>query len=299
MFNASDGSKPEPPQYNSLYPPEGKVSSSISDPAYPPPPSYPPPTSPLPVPAPQSPVFGLGNNRVDVEEQFNTNSFSDAAVRRGFIRRVYLLLFAMLMFTFAIVMVFTLVQPISTFVRKNPAFFYSSFGVLFLVFLLIFFIKDTYRRKHPWNLVLLGVFTLAFTYMAATLSSFFTTDSVIVAAAMTAAICLSITLFSIQTKIDFTLCSSLIFCVCLVLLYFAIACLVLRFGMVNGRVLDALYGGAFTLVMSLVLVIDTQQIVGGKRLEMNPEEYVFGALILYIDVIYIFILLLAAFGKSD
>ena len=48
-----------------------------------------------------------------------------------------------------------------------------------------------------------------------------------------------------------------------------------------------------------ILVIDTQRIIGGKSVEISPEEYVFASLQLYIDVVYLFLIILAMCGKSS
>ncbi|WAR06586.1 LFG2-like protein [Mya arenaria] len=140
--------------------------------------------------------------------------------------------------------------------------------------------------------------TIAFTYLVATLSSFFDTNSVIVAAGITAMLCLAITLFAIQTKIDFTLCTSLFFCILIVLIYFAFVSIILSFVVPDGRFIDGVYGTLAAMLISLVLVYDTQRIIGGKSEELNPEEYVYGALQLYIDVVVLFLIILAGCGKS-
>lgn len=44
------------------------------------------------------------------------------------------------------------------------------------------------------------------------------------------------------------------------------------------------------------LVYDTQQIIGGRRIQLSPEEYIMGALQLYIDVMYIFLAILRILG---
>ena len=44
-------------------------------------------------------------------------------------------------------------------------------------------------------------------------------------------------------------------------------------------------------------VYDTQMLVGGGKYQLNEEEYVFGALTIYIDVIQIFLYLLEIFGR--
>jgi len=36
--------------------------------------------------------------------------------------------------------------------------------------------------------------------------------------------------------------------------------------------------------------------MGGKRYELEPEEYIYGALNLYVDVVYIFMFILMLFG---
>jgi FtsH-binding integral membrane protein len=45
------------------------------------------------------------------------------------------------------------------------------------------------------------------------------------------------------------------------------------------------------------LAVDTQLIVGGKRHELSAEDYIVAALFLYIDIVFIFIDLLALLGK--
>jgi len=49
------------------------------------------------------------------------------------------------------------------------------------------------------------------------------------------------------------------------------------------------------------LVFDTQMVVGGKhrRYQLSPEEYIYGALQLYVDIVNLFILLLGLVGKRN
>ena len=51
------------------------------------------------------------------------------------------------------------------------------------------------------------------------------------------------------------------------------------------------------IIFGIYLVIDTQMVVGGKRLELSMDDYVVGALILYIDIIQIFLYILALMGR--
>lgn len=51
-------------------------------------------------------------------------------------------------------------------------------------------------------------------------------------------------------------------------------------------------------VLLQFLAVDTQLLLGNKKLGLSPEEYVFGALNLYTDIINIFLYILAIVGRT-
>lgn len=53
-----------------------------------------------------------------------------------------------------------------------------------------------------------------------------------------------------------------------------------------------------TCVLWQFLAFDTQLLMGNKRYTMSPEEYVFAALNIYLDIIYIFSFFLQIFGSK-
>lgn len=256
-----------------------------------------PMTSPAVAPEPVE----SNNAYVDSDNTFTAGSFSDKAIRRGFIKKVYLILMTQLLVTFGFVCVFSFVTPIKVWLRTSPGgsiFYYVSYATFLVTYFVLVCIPSV-RRKHPGNFICLGVFTLAFSYMVGTISSFYDTNSVLVAAGITAAVCLSISLFAIQTKIDFTMCSGLLFALCMVLIFFGFSCIIVYATIGYNRILDCVWGGLAALVFSLFLVYDTQMIVGGRKHELDPEEYVYGALQLYIDVVYLFLIILSLFGNKN
>ncbi|XP_064595352.1 protein lifeguard 3-like isoform X2 [Liolophura sinensis] len=233
-------------------------------------------------------------------EMGNMRSFSDKAIRHAFIRKVYLILLVQLSVTVGFVCLFLFQGSVKYWVQRNGWFYYVSYAT-FLVTYITLVCCPGVRRKYPGNFICLAVFTLAFSYMTGTIASFHDTMIVLYAAGITTAVCLSITLFAIQTKIDFTLCSGLIFALSMVLFFFGIACIIV-YGVVGpdtARILQCVYGGLAALVFSLFLVYDTQMLVGGRKHELSPEEYIYGALQLYLDVVYLFLIILSLFGKSD
>ena len=54
--------------------------------------------------------------------------------------------------------------------------------------------------------------------------------------------------------------------------------------------------GIAVMIFSFYLIYDTQLIMGGKRYEIDIDDYILGAIILYTDIITIFIYLLKIFG---
>ena len=54
----------------------------------------------------------------------------------------------------------------------------------------------------------------------------------------------------------------------------------------------AVYSALMALLFSAFLIYDTQQILGGKKYQISPEEHVYASIQLYIDVVYIFLAIL-------
>lgn len=58
-------------------------------------------------------------------------------------------------------------------------------------------------------------------------------------------------------------------------------------------------GAAGAFVFSLYLIYDTQLMMGGKhKYALDPEEYIFAALNIYLDVINLFMYILMIVGGS-
>ena len=51
------------------------------------------------------------------------------------------------------------------------------------------------------------------------------------------------------------------------------------------------------IVYGLFLIIDTQMIAGGRKHELSLDDYIIGALILYMDIIILFLEILKIFGR--
>ncbi|XP_044582744.1 protein lifeguard 1 isoform X2 [Cotesia glomerata] len=219
--------------------------------------------------------------------------FSDKTIRQGFIRKVYAILMCQLLLTLGVIALFLYHIPTKRYVQEHQGLFWAAL-VLMLVSLICMACCTNVRRKAPMNFIFLFIFTSAESFLLGTLSSRYESQEVILAVGITAAICFSLTIFAFQTKWDFTGMGAALFV--------AVMCLML-FGIIamfwHGKTITIVYGAVGALIFSLYLIYDTQLMLGGKhKYSISPEEYIFAALNLYLDVINIFIYILSIIGAS-
>ncbi|XP_026069884.1 protein lifeguard 3-like isoform X2 [Carassius auratus] len=271
-FNASPGQPPYP---------------QPNDPYHGQPPGYSPPSLPV------IPVIPPGDDGGFT----TTGGFDDISVRHSFIRKVYLILASQLIVTAAIVAIFTFVEPVGAFVRKNPAIYWVSYAIYFVTHIVLVCCQGP-RRRFPWNLILLSIFTLALSFMTGNIASYYSTRAVFLALAITVLVSVAVTVFCFQTKVDFTKCTGF-FCVLGIVVFVTgiITAIVLSFKYVPW--LHMLYAAIGAIAFTLFLAYHTQLLIGNRKLSIGPEEYVFAALSLYVDIVQIFIFLLQIIGFAE
>ncbi|KAL0961857.1 hypothetical protein UPYG_G00332560 [Umbra pygmaea] len=225
-------------------------------------------------------------------EEFTNSGFEDKSIRQAFIRKVFLVLTVQLLVTFCFVAIFTFVDDAKMFVQRNPWTYFVSYAIFF-VSLITLSCCGEFRRKHPWNLVALSILTLSLSYMVGMIASFYNTETVIIAVGITAVVCFTVVLFSLQSKYDFTSCRGVLFVCLIVLLLFSILCIFIRH-----KILHIVYASLGALLFTCFLAVDTQLLLGNKKLALSPEEYIFASLNLYTDIINIFLYILAIVGRS-
>ncbi|XP_069317966.1 protein lifeguard 2-like [Eulemur rufifrons] len=240
-------------------------------------------------------VVQITDDSTQDESTTNLSSpFSDASVRRNFITKVFLILSVQLLVTAAIISVFVFWNGLREWVKANPWFTYVTFPAFFVV-LIILTCCGKLLRHVPVNYIFLGLFTVLQGLMLGAVTSFYKVHEVLWATAATTLVTLALTLFALQTKWDFTLLHGMLFVLTIVLIVYGIFLIFLP-----AYWLHLLYAGLGTVIFSLYLVMDVQLMMGGRhRYSLDPEEYVFAALNIYLDLInlFLFILQLVAHGR--
>ncbi|XP_059356847.1 protein lifeguard 1-like [Carassius carassius] len=290
--------------------PENDPSHAETAPMYDPPPYMPPPyptgpvmyPQPIPVPVsfipPNLPPEEIGISKTEEpnldpaavspaeESQVFVSSFEDRTVRKAFIRKVFSVVTIQLLVTFTVVCVFTFSNTVKAAVQSNIWVYLSSY-IIFVVVGTCLSVFSKFSRTHPWNLLGLSVVTLSLSYMVGTVASYHNTTAVIIALGSTLVISFSIIIFSAQTRLDFTVCNGILLILSIDLLMFGFFSIFFY-----SSVLQILYGCLGALLYALFLAVDCQLVMGRQKYSLDPEEYVYGALIIYLDIIMIFLYIL-------
>ncbi|XP_057653131.1 protein lifeguard 2-like [Diorhabda carinulata] len=225
------------------------------------------------------------------------DDFQSARLRSRFVAKVYGILTSQFFITFGFVMMCVYIVPVKNFVKTRPVLYtLSTVGLVVLLILLACFIH--LRRSFPINFILLLIFTIAFAYSMGTAASFYSEKAVMVATGSTALIVAIVTFLAWLNLFDVTSWGFI--------LYVGVA-LVLLFGLV-GSIIFWVFGGSemFKMIFASVIVTfftiyllyDTQKLIGGGRIALSPEEYILGALSLYVDIMLIFNYVLLLCGRG-
>lgn len=237
------------------------------------------------------------NLEMNMGEEYKPADFSDRKTRNGFIKKVFGILSVQLFITFMFVLATVLSADLQSGLLK---YWYvaiiSSVISLIVVYVIIY---TRLGRKVPWNYILLFIFTICQTVTVGFVTANTVKASekgpmtVALAVGLTAAIVISLSLFAACTKKDFTKCGPFLM-VCLVALMIGSICFYFFFK--RSMILNLIISVAGVIIFGLYLIMDIQMVIGDKKRKIQKDDYIIGAMMLYIDVIQIFMYLLQLIG---
>lgn len=237
----------------------------------------------------------MNPNVEHIDAQFRPSykrSFEEEADRLGFIRKVYGIIFTQLSVTSLVTYLTMTSESLQIFMAENP-----SIGLLctlsMIVTELLLVCSKRISRQVPLNYCLLGFFTLCQSYSVATLAALYEPEGVTMAAVATAAATGGLSIYAMTTKSDFTRPRGF-FSVLLTALFLTFVSLF----MFNTEIEYVVSLAVSCLIFGSYIVYDTQLIMGHKTFEVNDDDYIIGALILYVDIVVLFAKILKAIAKD-
>lgn len=215
-----------------------------------------------------------------------------ASSRMGFIRKVYCILTAQLVLTAAFCVAIFASDGFRLWLFQNPWVLIVS-SVLSIVLMYALGCYKQIARSVPLNYVLLTVFTVCEALMVASICARYDPATVMIAAALTAAAVVGLTIYAFKTNTDFTILGGVLFAAVLVLLVASIISI-----FVHNRWLQLAIAVFGAIVFSIYIIFDTQLIIGKQGYALSIDDYVWAAMMLYIDIVQLFIYILQILGNA-
>jgi len=223
------------------------------------------------------PAFG------DVPDDFKygtTVNESSLEIRNAFVRKVYSILFFQILATCIFAGGLSQSPAAISWVQANSwSYYVPLFGTL--VNLGFLYWK---RHSHPWNLVLLTTFTLLEAFSLGVVTAFFDNIIVLQALLITLGVFFGLTLFTLQSKRDFSGMAPFLFGGIIALIMTGLVGVFIPFN----QTMDLIFAIGGTLLFSGYVVYDTYLI----NSRLSPDEYIMGAISLYLDFINLFLSIL-------
>ena len=216
--------------------------------------------------------------------------FGEAEVRRVFVRRVFGLVAMMTCVALGVSAAFLFVPEVKSWVGANPWTLWVAF-VGFFGFMLILTCCPSMRLTAPHNYVLLVGFTLFLSFFVGVVVASYDSLTVLIAVAIVCFLVLALSAFATQTRVDFTLMHSMLFTLLVGLIVFGVLTIFFY-----SDILRVVYATLGAVLFSAYLVYDVQLLMGGRTYELGPEEHVLGAVVIFLDVINLFLMILQLVG---
>uniref|UniRef100_A0A7S1P6E8 Uncharacterized protein n=1 Tax=Vitrella brassicaformis TaxID=1169539 RepID=A0A7S1P6E8_9ALVE len=220
-------------------------------------------------------------------------------IRHSFIKKVYGILAAQLAVTFVLAASLTSAAALA-WLQSHPAILFMAI-VVQLGLCISFMCCPHLLRQYPTNYILLGLFTVAEGFLIGVVCAVSDPAIVLVALSLTLGIVIGLTLFAFQTKYDFTGIGPYLFVCCIALFLTGLVLMIMSACGLHFKWAHIIYAGLGVLLFSIYLVYDTQLIVGKKhyRFAFSVDDYCFAALMLYIDIIQIFLYILSILREAN
>ncbi|CAI2354821.1 unnamed protein product [Caenorhabditis sp. 36 PRJEB53466] len=236
------------------------------------------------------------NGQQNGDEKYSFQ-FSDKTIRAAFVRKVFSLVFIMLSIVGGVTLFPWLHAPTMRMVRHNTGIYLGSY-VVFLVTYLSLSCCEGPRRKFPINLIVTAIFTFATATMTMVISAHHDANVVLLALAICIGCTLAIVVFASQTKFDLTAHMGYVMIASVCFMMFGLVAIISAY-FFKIKFMIMLYALGGSLIMMMYLFLDVQMMMGGRKYEISPEDYIYAAVQIFIDIVQLFWYLLTLFGSSD
>ena len=210
--------------------------------------------------------------------------------RKGFISKVYTILWFQLLITSIFIGICNQYKIVSDFMISNRGILisYISIACLFVLTMLLFCFGNTIKKK-PYKWLYVITYTILMTYLLGIVGVVYSTKMLLLGGLITIGIFSGLTIYAWQTKIDYTIYGNYLIVSLIGLLFFGFISL-----FINIPFLNIIYSSIGSIIFSFYIVYDTQLIVGGKNryIKYTTNDFVIASISLYLDIINLFLFIM-------
>jgi len=214
-------------------------------------------------------------------------SESSLEIRHAFIRKVYSILFFQILATCIIGGVLSHSPTAVSWVLQNVWVFFVAIIGTFVTLGFLYW----KRHDHPTNLILLSLFTVLEASTLGIAIAFYDQVIVLQALLLTLGVFLGLTLFTLQSKYDFSGMGPYLYGALLAFIMTGLVGMFFPFS----RTIDLVYAVGGCLLFSCYIIYDTFIITT----KLSPDEYIMGAISLYLDFINLFLSILRVLNNAE
>ena len=209
-------------------------------------------------------------------------------LRRGFVKKVLGIVSAQFFFTTLVVYLIVSSQSTIDYLKNNIS--------ILIVFLCIYVITAIFliccrnlARKVPANYILLALFTSSLSIIVASSASLYELTSIVNAFVITFVTCVAITFYALFSKVKINFLVGAIF---VVFSSLATTGILLIFGVGSYN----WYYFLVSVLFGLFLLFDIKR-VSSSKYGLSHEDYIYGAMMIYLDIINLFLWILKLVGN--
>ena len=232
-------------------------------------------------------------NYKDEEENNNEIFEIQRNIRSGFISKVYGIIAFQVLLTSLVVYLAFVNPSFKKLLLTSVSMFYTCLIISLICVLLPICFRGIYQNV-PINYIVLIIFTLSYSWDVAAITCTYTFSSVMIALLLTFITVVSLSIYAMKTKEDFTIVGGTLF-VCMILLIF----ISIIYIIIPLQFLYLIYLYGSLICFCIYLIYDTQLIMGEGRIKFSEDDYILAAINIYLDIIILFLKILQIFGKKD
>lgn len=218
------------------------------------------------------------------------NDQCDKTTRQTFISKVYGTLWCQLFLTSLYIGICNQNHQIQSFLKSllGINLMYISFISLLILSCSLFCCFESIR-KVPYNYLYVIFFTGFMIYSLGYVGIIYNTQSLLLSGISTTGIFSGLTLYAIQTKVDYTIYGNVMITLLFGLLFFGFITFSFQI-----ELLRTFYSVGGAVIFSFYIVYDTQLIMGGvnRKIQYTTDDFAIASVNLYLDVVNIFLFIL-------